>query len=91
MWKQAGKWAKAYVDSTAPWGPTLLLLYVFHAGVGGFGQVYEAVWRGQRVAVKIMPCQGMGQYQVGEERCTAEAFVCMAMSWLLAHFGSMQL
>jgi hypothetical protein len=34
------------------------------AGVGGFGKVYEAMWRGQRVAVKVQPCESMGQYHV---------------------------
>lgn len=29
--------------------------------VGGFGRVYEAVWRGQRVAVKTVRCDSEAQ------------------------------
>ena len=34
-------------------------------GVGGFGRVYEAEWRGRKVAVKIMTCDTDAQWQVG--------------------------
>ncbi len=40
-------------------------------GVGGFGRVYAAVWRGQRVAVKVMPCDGPQHYQVRLDSCAS--------------------
>jgi hypothetical protein len=58
--------------------PLLLLLLLLNvgmllaAGVGGFGRVYEAMWRGQRVAVKVMPCDNTGQYQVSQQAGSTE-------------------
>lgn len=35
-------------------------------GAGGFGRVYECVWKGRRVAVKcVTTCDTEAQYQVG--------------------------
>lgn len=34
-------------------------------GVGGFGRVYHARWRGQEVAVKVLACDDAKHYQVG--------------------------
>lgn len=33
-------------------------------GVGGYGRVFEGVWRGQRVAVKLMACGDEAEYKV---------------------------
>ena len=33
-------------------------------GVGGFGKVYEAVWRGVAVAVKVVQCDSPQQHMV---------------------------
>lgn len=56
-------------------------------GVGAYGRVFEALWRGQRVAVKHMVCADEAEYKVCTGGGHTTALCCCGVLCFLKHFA----